>query len=93
MILLPLLKKKSSWNERGQWVDETGKAVNQYFMEGKYYVGDDYFEGFKTKDEMLSTYKDIARARGYKKQISPKSVKMFVEYEDGSTRSLSKRGN
>ena len=90
--LLPLLKKKSSWNERGQWVDETGKVVNQYLMEGKYYVGDDYGSSFKSKDEMLATYKEIARARGYKKDIDPKSIKMFVEYEDGSTRVLSKRG-
>tara|TARA_B100000963_G_C22422253_1_gene578193 strand:- start:27 stop:812 length:786 start_codon:yes stop_codon:yes gene_type:complete len=92
--LLPLIAKKAQWNSRGQWVDETGKVVETYYMEGKYFGnGGEYFENFETKEDMIDTYKQISRYRGYKRQVSPnpKSIKMFVEYEDGDVKEIRKR--
>ncbi len=75
-------------------IAKTGKVVETYYMEGEYFDnGDEYFENFETKEDMIDTYKQISRYRGHKRQVSPnpKSIKMFVEYEDGEVKEIRKR--
>lgn len=72
--LLPLLKE--------------AKKIDRYYMEGKYFVGDDYFEDFKTEAEMKATRKEIIKK--HRNEIDPKSLVMFIEYEDGNTKIIKK---
>lgn len=68
-------------------LEKTAAKVNQYVMEGKYSNGkDDYFSSFDSISQMKKEYKAIKKDKS--QEIDPKSLKMYAEYDDGSTKEI-----